>query len=138
MNEAEYRTQMTLWCILAAPLFAGNDLTKMDQNTLELLANPEAIAVNQDAKGVQGRCALPEGPVQTWTKPLADGGTAVALLNLDAHPITMTVDFKVAGLPEILEVRDLWLHRNLGVFKSSFTFPVPRHGAVFLKVKPAQ
>jgi alpha-galactosidase len=138
MTEDEYRTQMTLWCLLAAPLFAGNDLTKMDQSTLEMLTNPEAIAVNQDAKGVQGRCVFPEGPVETWTKSLADGSTAVGLFNMDAHPMTMIVDFKSAGLPNTLEARDLWLHRNLGTFKNSFAFPVPRHGAVFLKVKPVQ
>ena len=138
MNEDEYRTQMALWCILAAPLFAGNDLTKMDRATLELLTNSEAIAVNQDSAGVQGRCVWPEGPVQTWTKPLADGSTAVALLNLDAHPMTITVKFKDIGLPETVEARDLWRHKDLGPFKGSFAFPVPRHGAVFLKVKPVK
>ena len=35
LNNDEGRTQMTLWCILAAPLLAGNDLTKMTKETLE-------------------------------------------------------------------------------------------------------
>ena len=138
MNEDEYRTQMTLWCITAAPLFAGNDLTKMDRSTLELLTNPEAIAADQDAAGIQGHSALPEGPVQIWTKPLADGSTAVGLFNLDAHPMTITANFKALGLPESAQVRDLWLRKDLGTFNGSFTAPVPRHGAVFLKVKPVQ
>ena len=29
MKHDEYRTQMSLWCMLAAPLIAGNDLTKL-------------------------------------------------------------------------------------------------------------
>lgn len=135
MNEDEYRTQMTLWCILAAPLIAGNDLTKMDAATLATLTNPEAIAVNQDVAGVQGCCAAPEGPVQTWTKPLADGSVAVGLFNLEAHPMTIEVDFKTVGLPETIKARDLWRHKDLGKFESRFAFPVPRHGAIFLKVK---
>jgi alpha-galactosidase len=136
MNEDEYRTQMTLWCITAAPLFAGNDLTKMDRTTLELLTNPEAIAVDQDAAGIQGRCAWPEGPVQIWTKSLADGSTAVGLFNMDAHPMTITANFKALGLTEAVQVRDLWLRKDLGTFNGNYAVLVPRHGAVFLKVKP--
>ena len=66
MTDDEYRTHMTLWCILAAPLFAGNDLTKMSQTTLELLTNPEVIAIDQDAAGIQGRRAWQEGPTEIW------------------------------------------------------------------------
>jgi alpha-galactosidase len=137
MNGEEYRTQMTLWCILAAPLFAGNDLTKMDRATIETLTNPEAIAVDQDARGVQGACKWPEGPEQTWSKPLADGSTAIALLNLDAHPMRISVNLQAIGLPESVEARDLWLHQDLGVFNGELAFPVPRHGVVLLKVKPS-
>ena len=137
MNDDEYRTQMTLWCLLAAPLFAGNDLTKMNPATLELLTNPEAIAVDQDAAGVQGRCAWPEGPVQIWTKPLADGGTAVGLFNLDAHPMSITANFQSLGLPATVVARDLWRRKNLGTLKENYTVSVPRHGAVFLKIKSA-
>jgi alpha-galactosidase len=135
MNGEEYRTQMTLWCLLAAPLFAGNDLTHMDETTLELLTNPEAIAVDQDAAGTQGHCAWPGGPVQIWTKPLADGSTAVGLFNLDAHPMTITANFKGLGLPNSITARDLWLHKDLGTLTGSYTAQVPRHGAVMLKVK---
>jgi len=137
MNEDEYRSQMTLWCISAAPLFAGNDLTAMDRSTLELLTNPEVLAVDQDAAGVQGHCAWPEGPVQIWTKPLADGSTAVGLFNLDAHSMSITASFKAVGLPESVQARDLWLRKNLGAFNGSLTLSVPRHGAVLLKVKPS-
>jgi alpha-galactosidase len=58
MTEEEYRTHMTLWCILAAPLFAGNDLTKMSQTTLELLTNSDAIAIDQDPAGILGTSRL--------------------------------------------------------------------------------
>ena len=30
MTTDEYKTDMSLWCILAARLLAGNDLTRMD------------------------------------------------------------------------------------------------------------
>jgi alpha-galactosidase len=138
MNEEEYHTQMTLWCITAAPLFAGNDLTKMDAATLKLLTNAEAIAVDQDVAGVQGRCAWQAGPLEIWTKPLADGSTVVGLFNMDAHPMSITANFKELGLADSVEARDLWLHKSLGTLNGSYTALVPRHGAVMLKVKAAQ
>ena len=134
MDEDEWRTQMTLWCILAAPLFAGNDLTQMKPKVLKILTNPEVIAIDQDAAGIQGHCARQEGPTQIWTKALANGSVAVALLNLDAHPMTVTAVFKQIGLPERVKARDLWLRKDLGEFRQNFSFAVPRHGSVFLEV----
>ena len=135
MNDEEYRTQMSLWCILAAPLFAGNDLTQMKPATLALLTNPEVIAIDQDAAGVQGHCAKQIGPTAIWTKALADGSTAVGLFNYDAHPMTITANFKELGLPETIQARDPWLRKDLGTFHGSFTFSLPRHGGILLKVK---
>lgn len=135
MNSDEYRTQMTLWCISAAPLFAGNDLTAMDGTTLELLTNPEVIAVDQDAAGVQGRCAWQEGPLQIWTKPLAGAAMAVGLFNLNVHPMSVTVHFQALGMAETVQVRDLWQRKSLGTFSGSLTLAMPRHGAVLLKAQ---
>jgi alpha-galactosidase len=137
LNNDEYRTQMNVWCILAAPLFAGNDLTRMKPATLEILTNPEVIAVDQDAAGVQGHCAWQEGPTEIWLKSLGDGSKAVGIFNLDDHPMTITADFKKLGLPETLQARNLWLHKDMGTFQQSLTLSVPRHGSVLLKVKSA-
>jgi alpha-galactosidase len=134
MDQDEWRAQMSLWCVLAAPLFAGNDLTRIKPKVLEMLTNPEAIAIDQDPAGIQGHCARQVGPTQIWTKTLADGGVAVALFNLNVHPMTMTVVFKDIGLPKHLRARDLWLHKDLGTFDGKFTFIVPRHGSILLKV----
>ena len=55
MTEAEYRTHMSLWSILAAPLLAGNDLRSMSPEILAILTNREVIAVDQDKDGKQGK-----------------------------------------------------------------------------------
>lgn len=135
MTEEEYRTQMTLWCILAAPLIASNDLSKISAESLATLTNREAIAVNQDAAGVQGRCVHQEGPLEVWMKPLADGSKAVGLFNREDHPMEMTAEFSVLGITATASVRDLWAQKDLGSM-SSFTAEVPRHGAVLLKLMP--
>lgn len=49
------RAHFTMWTIMKAPLILGNDIPKMSAATRSVLANAEAIAVNQDALGIQAR-----------------------------------------------------------------------------------
>jgi alpha-galactosidase len=137
MTDDECRTQMSLWCVLAAPLFAGNDLTSMSPVTVETLTNPEAIAVDQDPAGVQGHRVWQEGPAQAWVKSLADGSHAVVVLSTQNRPITVTVNLSTLGLDETIEARDLWQHKDLGTITQQLTVQAPRHGSVLLRVKSA-
>lgn len=134
MNRDEYRTHMALWVILAAPLLAGNDLRTMSAETKDLLTNSEVIAVDQDAKGVQGHRVWQEGPLEIWAKPLADGNHAVGLFNRSESAIRMTLDFKTIGAPSAVKLRDLLDHKDLGSAQDSYTAEVPTHGAVLVKV----
>jgi alpha-galactosidase len=134
MKDNEYRMHMSLWCLLAAPLIAGNDLTRMTPETLSILTNAEAIAVDQDALGTQGRTIYEEGPVAVIEKPLGDGSHAVGLFNREQGTIKVSVKFSDLGLAEDATVRDLWQHQDLGSFHSSFSADVPQHGAVLLRI----
>ena len=136
MKLEEYRTQMSLWCLLAAPLISSADLTKLTPALLALLTNPEVIAVDQDPAGIQGCRVAQEGPLEVWMKPLADGSKAVGLFNrghYSANPVT--VNFRDIDLGEKVSVRDLWAHKELGVFTDHFEATVPNHGVVMIKVK---
>jgi alpha-galactosidase len=135
MNEDEYRTHMSLWAILAAPLIAGNDLSKMTPYTLELLTNRDVIAIDQDSLGKQGYRVAQEGPFEVWMKPLADGSKAVGLFNRQRTTEQITVDFSSIGIREDATVRDLWLKKDLGNFHGKFSAYVPRHGAVLVRIK---
>jgi alpha-galactosidase len=135
MNHDEYTTHMSLWVLLAAPLLAGNDLSKMTPETLDLLTNKEVIAVDQDAKGVQGRRVAQEGPLEVWAKPLADGGIAVGLFNRGESGNPVTIRFKDIGIEGSAKVRNLWMHKDLGSFNGSYTAEIPRHGAVLIKIQ---
>jgi alpha-galactosidase len=131
----ENRAHMSLWCILAAPLLAGNDLTKMAPEVLDILTNPEVLAVDQDPAGVQGHRVTQEGPLEVWVKPLADGSKAVGLFNRESTPEPVTALFREIGVGETATVRDLWARKDLGTFKNSFTAVVPKHGVVMVRVK---
>ena len=136
MNEDEYRTHFSLWAMLAAPLIAGNDLTKMTPYTIEILTNRDVIAVDQDPLGKQRFRVTQEGPFEVWMKPMADGSKVVGLFNRQRTVEQMVVNFAQIGIAGQPSVRDLWLKRDLGNFKDKFSAYVPAHGVVLIRVKP--
>ena len=133
MSADEYRTQMSLWAMLAAPLLAGNDLSKMDETTKSILMNKEVIAVDQDRLGIQGHRVEPP---QIWEKPLSGGAKAVALFNYvtddEAEPLTLQL--KDVGFTGPVHARDLWAHKDLGILHGSYTVTVPQGGVVMLRL----
>jgi len=138
MTNTEYRAHFSMWCILSAPLMAGNDIRSMDAETKAILTNKEVIAVNQDSLGLQGRKVRDDGDLEIWAKQLSDGARAVALLNRGGAPASMTVSWIDLGYPEHLpaKVRDLWAHEDRGTAQGKFSAQVPSHGVVMLKVTP--
>lgn len=119
--------------MLAAPLLAGNDLSKMDAATESILLNREIIAIDQDKLGIQARRLA---PLQIWVKPLSGGAKALAIFNLvtddEAEPVT--VRFKDVGFSGPVHARDLWAHKDLGVLDGSYTATAPQGGVVMLKL----
>jgi alpha-galactosidase len=134
MTVDEYRTHMSLWAILAAPLLAGNDLSTMTPETVALLTNQDVIAVDQDVAGKQGDRVSTEGPVEVWTRVLADGSKAVGIFNRHQTALVARVDFDTMGFKGAVKARDLWQRKNLGKLNSPYVVKVPAHGVVFLKV----
>ena len=133
MSEVEYTTHMTLWAMSAAPLLMGHDLRQTPPAMLRLLENRDVIAVDQDAKGVQGKAVRKDGALEIWSKPLADGSVALALFNRGDASATMEARPADAGFDTITTARDLW--RGEGVTAETLRFDVPSHGAVMLRVE---
>jgi alpha-galactosidase len=136
LNADEDRQHFGLWCLLAAPLIAGNDLAHMSPEIQAILTNREAIAMDQDPAGIQGKSVWQEGPVSVWVKPMADGSKAVGLVNMGESPNEIEFSFRDAGLPEWAELRDVFTHKDLGVFQKTFKATVPTRGILLLRVRP--
>lgn len=135
LRESANKAHFGLWCILAAPLMAGNNLTEMTDAVTDILTAPEVIAVNQEPRGVQGYKVFVEGELEVYNKPLADGTTAVLLLNKGKTKADITVTWEMIGLSGKQPVRDLWQRKDLGVFKDSFTAKgLGEHGNMMLKI----
>jgi len=135
MNEDEYRTHFSLWAMLAAPLIMGNDLTRMTPYTVEILTNREVIAVDQDQLGKQGFRVAQEGPFEVWMKPMSDGSKVVGLFNRQRTAEQITANFAQIGIRGEATVRDLWLKKDVGTFKDSYSAYVPPHGVVLVRIK---
>jgi alpha-galactosidase len=133
MTQDEYRQHMTLWVILAAPLLAGNDLSKMTPQTLALLTNKEVIAVDQDLLGKQGDRVWAQGPSEIWTKPLSGGAKAIALFNRAESAEPITLNLKDVGVSDNAKLHDLWQGKEVQATNGKYTVLIPRHGAVLLK-----
>ena len=138
MTNTEYRAHFSLWCLLAAPLIAGNDVRSMTPEIREILTNKEVIAVDQDALGKEGTRVSKDGDLEVWSRQLHDGGRAVILLNRGTTESTITARWEDLGYPPHLSaaVRDLWEHKDLGQFTGKYSASVPAHAVVMVTVRP--
>ncbi|GAC1517448.1 MAG: hypothetical protein NVS1B4_17730 [Gemmatimonadaceae bacterium] len=135
MTDDEYRTHMTLWAMLAAPLLAGNDLRSMTPAVKETLTNREVIAIDQDAEGRQGARAWAGGEQEIWTRHLSGGGHAVAIFNRGSAAAPVTARWSDLGITaKVTRVRDLWSHRELDGATSALAVTVPPHAAVMVRL----
>ncbi len=134
MIGAEYRTHMSLWAMLAAPLLAGNDLRQMSPETLAILTNREVIAVDQDKLGKQGSQAWKSGDQEIWTRQLSGGDMAVAFFNRGKDEAKISVKWADIGAPAKRKARDLWLQQNVDTSTPEYAATVPGHSAVMLRI----
>ncbi len=134
MTGTEYRTHMSLWCLLASPLLAGNDLRDMQPEIVEILTNKEVIAVDQDPLGKQAWRVARNGDLEVWARPLAGGSYAVGLFNRGAASATVNARWSEIGINGSWKVRDLWAHADRGSFAGEYAVEVPSHGVVMVKL----
>ena len=138
MTAEEYRTHMSLWSMLAAPLIAGNDLRAMTDETTSILMNAEVIAVDQDAAAKPVTRLATQGKVEILTRPMQDGSLVVGIFNRDATPAAASFAWASlpAGFAKPAQVRDLWAHSAVAVAGSAYSATVAAHGVNLLRVYP--
>ncbi|HEV2646470.1 MAG TPA: glycoside hydrolase family 27 protein [Acidobacteriaceae bacterium] len=129
MKYDEYKTHMTLWVLLAAPLLAGNDLSKMTPENKALLTNRDAIAIDQDPLGKQAERVWQRGDFSLWRKPLSGGRFAIGVVNTSWQNRLIPVDLSEIGFRKGATVRDVWAGKDLGKLSGIQIVRVPKHGA---------
>lgn len=137
ITPTEQYAFMSLWCLMASPLFYSGDMSKLDEFTLNVLCNPEVIAINQDPLGQCARVVPLAGDTFLMIKDLDDGSKAIGLCNKGELPATVAVKWSDAGLPGTPRVRDVWRQKDLGTLPDGFSSAVGRRGVVLLRAFPA-
>jgi alpha-galactosidase len=118
MTNDQYIVHFSLWAMVKSPLILGNDLTKMDNVTKAILANPAIIHVNQIAEGAgqpARRVKGGQGELQIWKGDLNHGEYVVAVMNWTNEDLTLDLLIKDVFKDEAPSVRtshfyteDLW------------------------------
>lgn len=134
LSPNEQYAFMSLWCLMAAPLFYSGDMNALDPFTINVLCNPEVIEIDQDPLGQCARVVHYDEDCFVMVKEMEDGSYALGLFNRGEVPAQVTVRWAELGLKPNLYVRDVWRQKDLGKFKASFTAEVPRRGVVLLRV----
>ena len=132
----ENRFHMTLWAMLASPLLAGNDLTKMSPEVASILMNKQVVAIDQDPAGQQAERIYAEGPIEFWSRPLADGSTALAIFNTGEDPSDLRnipLPLKQLGFSKAPKALDLWKNTSM-TLDATYKPTLPRHSAILLKL----
>lgn len=140
MSDKEYRAHFSMWCMLSAPLMAGNDIRNMSESIKKILTNKEVIALDQDPLGKQAYKYGDFGDYEIWVKFLKDDELAIAFLNRGNRPINIIVNWKnilkKTGLKKnSYKLKDLWKHKIIGNTKSIFKTKILSHDILLLRLK---
>jgi alpha-galactosidase len=138
LTPDEQYSYMSMWSLMAAPLFYSGDMTRLDPFTLNVLCNSEVIDIDQDTLGKQARIVRQTPSEFVLAKPLEDGGLAVGLFNLGETKATLKVTGEDLGLKSHLRVRDVWRQRDLANAAQEFSADVAPHGVAFVRLMRAE
>jgi len=142
----EDRAHFAMWCMIAAPLIAGNDLRSMSKETLDILTNKEALAINQDELGIQGLQYSVKDSVETWFKPLKGGDWAVTFLNRSKSPKQLSFNWKTEQVVDDLNklslnasstlytLRDVWTKKIVGTTNKELKASLPAHDVIMFRL----
>jgi alpha-galactosidase len=132
----EYRTQMSMWCVLCSPLMIGCDVRSLEGPVREILSNSGLIAVSQDTLGRPAVMVRRTGKQEVWRKPMADGSIVIALLNRGATVADIALRPVDAGVLDSFRgsVRDLWKKGVVADYSPGFSLKVQPHETVVLQL----
>ena len=146
MSTNEDKAHFSMWCMLAAPLIAGNDLRNMSKETHDILTNKEVIAVDQDSLGIQGFKYVVKDSVEIWMKPLQHGDVAVCFLNRSHKPQKVVFDWSGKVIKDdfsgkqfdftknIYTIRDLWKKKGAGTTRDKLDMTLPSHDVFMVRL----
>jgi alpha-galactosidase len=138
LTPQEQYSYMSMWSLMAAPLFYSGDMTRLDAFTLNVLCNSEVLDIDQDPLGKQAVIVRHNANEFVLSKPLEDGALAVGLFNLAQTKGMLTVTWDDLGLKGRFHVRDVWRQKDLGDAAREFSTEVGPHGVALVRLTLAK
>ncbi len=139
LTLAESRAHFSLWCVLAAPLMAGNDIRVMSEEIRNIMTDEEVIAINQDLLGKQGYRLSQEPDKEVWIKELSNGDWAVCVLNAGDKAAETKFSWKeLTFLKGDYQVRDLWEKKDIGTTKQDLSRTIDSHDVILVRLSPVK
>jgi alpha-galactosidase len=137
MTLAESRAHFSLWCILAAPLIAGNDVRNMKPEVRDILINRDVIAIDQDALGKQGFRVSADDTKEIWAKELSNGDWAVCIFNPSKASAALELKWsELSFLKGNYTMRDVWAKKDWGKTDANFSGEIASHDVALLRLHP--
>jgi alpha-galactosidase len=138
-TDAEYRTQMSMWCMFSAPLMMGCDVRNMSEETKTILLNKDIIAIDQDPLGKQGFRVYRKDGIEAFKKPLADNRVAIAIMNRNSKEGKVTLSYKDLELEPDAKytVYDVWKHKDVQQTAGTISTSVRSHETQVYLLSPA-
>ncbi len=123
----EQKTMLTLWCIFRSPLMLGAELTKLDEDTLELLTKVPLYQMMKETKNAREVYRDEEWIV--W-KTASETKKYVAVFNISAGNMKMPEQLLDKILDNMTDdVTEIWSGRQMNR-KTEIT--IPAHGVILL------
>jgi alpha-galactosidase len=148
MSYAEDKSHFSLWCMLAAPLAAGNDLRKMSPQTRQILTNKEMIDIDQDERGIAAFKMLLPDSLEMWVKPLKNNELALCFFNRTGGAKKLNLNWKdlyisdsLSGLDvhfdkQIFTLQDVWLKTGSGLSDKKLQREIASHDVLVFRLRP--
>ncbi len=146
-NDAEYRSQFSLWCLFGAPLMMGGDIRSLSEESRILLQCPGLLAIHRDEE-----CRPPYQigtnssfwyPGAVYAKLLSGGDLVIAAYNQsDKDTVPLTIPFAELGIPNNigrgLDLTNVLTGEHIGVVRDYYRANVQKHDCLILRATPTR
>ena len=135
-SDVEYQSQMSLWCLLAAPLMVSCDVAGMNEATKRILTNKNILAIDQDKLGRQAIRKINSDGRQVYVKSLENNEFAVGILNTGTTAIKVDIELSELGLEGKYTSLNVW-NNEIRKDQKKLSYVIAPHETVVLRLTPA-
>ncbi|MGO8786855.1 MAG: putative Ig domain-containing protein [Terriglobia bacterium] len=137
LTPDEQYSYMSMWSLMASPLFYSGVITQLDAFTLNVLCNSEVIDIDQDVLGKQATIIRLTAGDFVLSKTLEDGSLAVGVFNLSDTSQELSVKWDELALKGRYRTHDVWRQQDLGTAEGELSSEVNPHGVAFIHLTHA-